>query len=166
MNTAVGILRRAAVCALLFLACHLPPHTLQAQGGLYERYSQHDGVMVASVKGFPLDSVSRIDVLVVEATDNNGWEWMKQEFLIAELPPEQQSTLREGSDVVFFARRSRTNPREGVPVKGDSIDVSEGCYMGISYLQRSVYIFCADSEEQSDAIVSLLVRKIMHSNRK
>lgn len=146
------------LCALLFLT----HGALRAQSDLYERYSAQEGIMVAYVSGFPLDSVSHIDVVVVEATADEGWEWMRREFRIADLMPEQWADLREGSDVVLFARRSRSNPGAAVPVVGDDIDVASSCYLGISYLRRAVYIFCADSEEQSDAIVTLLVKKIMH----
>ncbi len=147
---------------LLGLFAILCANTTMAQGSLYERYSQQPGVMVASVSGFPLDSISRIDVIVVEATDDEGWAWMKNEFLIADLLPEQQADLREGSDVVLFSRRNRSNPREGAPLSGDHIDEAASCYVGISYLNQSVYIFCGNSEEQSDAIVALLIKKIMH----
>ena len=109
---------KAALCALLYIAFQLAPFTLQAQSDLYERYSGQEGVMVAFVSRFPLDSVSRIDVTVVEATTEEGWAWMRREFLIADLMPEQQADLREGSDVVLFARRNRNNPREGAPVVG------------------------------------------------
>lgn len=146
------------LCALLVMT----HGALRAQSDLYERYSSQDGIMVAYVSGFPLDSVSHIDVVVVEATADEGWEWMRREFRIADLMPEQWDDLREGSDVVLFARRSRSNPGAAVPVVGDEIDVASSCYLGISYLRRAVYIFCADSEEQSDAIVTLLVKKIMH----
>ena len=84
---------------------------------------------------------------------------------IGDLAPEQELGLRQGSDVVLFARRSRVNPAENAPVVGETVDVAASCYMGISYLQRTVYIFCADSEAQSDAIATLLVKKIMHSSR-
>ena len=149
------------LCTLMLLAFGLP-HKAVAQGDLYDRYSGREGVMVAFVTGFPLDSVSRIDVMVVEATSDEGWRWMRGEFGIAELMPGQEAELREGSDVVLFARRSRSNPGEAAPVVGDRVDLAASCYMGISYLQRTVYIFCANSEEQSDAIVTLLVKKIMH----
>ena len=119
--------------------------------------------MVAFVSGFPLDSVSTIDVTVVEATNDDGWSWMRQEFRIADLMPDQQADLNVGSDVVLFARRSRTNPGASPAVVGDRIDVAASCFVGISYLRRTVYIFCAESEEQSDAIVTLLVKKIMHT---
>lgn len=136
-----------------------------AQSSLYERYAQQEGVKVASVSNFPLDSASFVDVVVVTAEDDDGWAWMKQEFLIVDLMPEQQASLREGDDVVFFARRSRSNPRDGAPVVGDRVEASTSCYVGISYLQQAVYIFCADNDAQSDAIATMLVKKIMHSSR-
>ena len=162
---------------LLLALLALPLATLQAQTDLYQRYAKQSGIKVASVSGFPLDSTSRVDVTVVEALDDDGWAWMKSEFHIGELADGQAESLREGNDVVLFARRSRSNPSDNAPLKrvanegeqgslmGEDIDAAASCYMGISYLQRAVYIFCADSEEQDDAIVSLLVKKIMHSSR-
>ena len=136
----------------------------QAQTELYKHYATQPGVKVASVSGFAIDSTARVDVTVLEAQDDEGWEWMKKEFYIGDLSPEQQEGLNEGFDAVLFARRSRANPRENAPVKDEQVDIAGSCYIGISYLNQAVYIFCADSEEQYDAVVSLLVKKIMHSN--
>lgn len=142
--------------------------TLAAQGQteLYKRYASQPGVKVASVNGFAIDSTARVDVTVLEAQDDEGWEWMKKEFYIGDLSPEQQAGLNEGYDAVLFARRSRANPRENAPIRNEEIDIAGSCYLGISYLNQAVYIFCADSEEQYDAVVSLLVKKIMHANIK
>lgn len=148
---------------LLLLLASLAAH---CQTELYERYASQPGVKVASVNGFAIDSTARVDVTVLEAQDDEGWEWMKKEFYIGELSPEQQVGLNEGYDAVLFARRSRVNPRENAPIRNEEIDVAGSCYLGISYLNRAVYIFCADSEEQYDAVVSLLVKKIMHANIK
>lgn len=141
--------------------------TLAAQGQteLYKRYASQPGVKVASVNGFAIDSTARVDVTVLEAQDDEGWEWMKKEFFIGDLSPEQQAGLNEGYDAVLFARRSRANPRENAPIRNEEIDIAGSCYIGISYLNQAVYIFCADSEEQYDAVVSLLVKKIMHRGR-
>ena len=142
--------------------------TLAAQGQteLYKRYASQPGVKVASVNGFAIDSTARVDVTVLEAQDDEGWEWMKKEFYIGDLSPEQQAGLNDGYDAVLFARRSRSNPRENAPIRNEEIDIAGSCYIGISYLNQAVYIFCADSEEQYDAVVSLLVKKIMHANIK
>ncbi|MBR4229379.1 MAG: hypothetical protein IKR83_01560 [Bacteroidales bacterium] len=154
-------MKRLAIL-ILMLAIAFMAHS---QSELYDRYSKQTGVRVAEVSNFQLDSTSHVDVVMVEADDDEGWAWMKQEFLIVDLLPEQQAQLREGADVVFFARRNRSNPSEGAPVVEDKVDVSSSCYVGISYLQQAVYIFCADSEAQSDAIATMLVKKIMHSSR-
>ena len=160
-----GEIRRTMVFALLFFIFHLSPFTSNAQTELYKRYASQPGVKVASVSGFAIDSNARVDVTVLEAKDDEGWEWMKKEFYIGELSPEQQAGLNEGYDAVLFARRSRANPRENAPVLNEEIDMAGSCYLGISYLNQAVYIFCADSEEQYDAVVSLLVKKIMHGNK-
>lgn len=136
-----------------------------AQTELYQRYASQPDVKVASVSNFALDSTSRVDVTVISAEDEAGWEWMKREFYIGDLSPEQQAGLSEGNDVVLFARRNRSNPRENAPIVGEQVDIAASCYMGISYLSRAVYVFCADSEEQYDAIMALLIKKIMHQSR-
>ncbi len=143
----------------------LAPLATSAQTELYQRYAAQPNVKVASVSNFVLDSNATVDVTVIAAEDDAGWEWMKREFYIGDLSPEQQAGLHEGSDVVLFARRNRNNPRENAPIVGEQIDLAASCYMGISYLSRSVYVFCADTEEQYDAIVTRLVKKIMHQSR-
>lgn len=136
-----------------------------AQTDLYGRYASKPGVKVASVSNFVIDSATRTDVTVIEASDDAGWQWMKGEFHIGDLSPEQQAGLLEGNDAVLFARRSRSNPSANAPIVNEQIDVAASCYMGISYLNRAVYIFCADTEEQYDAIVTMLVKKIMRNSR-
>lgn len=136
-----------------------------AQTDLYQRYASQPNIKVASVNNFALDSSVKVDVTVIAAEDDAGWEWMKREFYIGDLSPEQQEGLYEGSDVVLFARRNRSNPRENAPIVGENINIAASCYMGISYLSRAVYVFCADTEEEYDAVVTRLVKKIMHNSR-
>ena len=136
-------------------------NSAHGQTDLYNRYASQPGVTVASVSNFVLDSASRVDVTVVVAQDDSGWDWMKQEFLIPVLSPQQESELAQGLDAVLFARRNRANPKENAPVTDEKIDVSASCFIGISYLNRTLYIFCAQKEEQYDAIVALLVKKMM-----
>lgn len=150
---------------LLVVGMLLASFAASAQTELYSRYASQPNVKVASVTGFALDSTSQVDVTVIAAEDDAGWEWMKREFGIADLSAEQQEGLREGSDVVLFARRSRSNPGLSAPIKNEHIDIAASCYMGISYLSRAVYVFCADTEEQYDAVVTRLVKKIMHQSR-
>lgn len=150
--------------SILFLML-LASFAAAAQTELYNRYAMQPSVKVASVSNFALDSNASVDVTVIAAEDDAGWEWMKREFYIGDLSPEQQSGINEGNDVVLFARRSRRNPRENAPIIGEQIDMGASCYIGISYLSRAVYVFCADTEEEYDAVVARLVKKIMHNSR-
>lgn len=150
---------------LVLIALLLCTFGASAQTELYKRYASQPGVKVASVSNFAIDSTSQVDVTVIEAEDDEGWLWMKAEFFIADLSPQQQAGLLQGFDAVLFARRSRINPRENAPIRDEQLDVAGSCYIGVSYLNRAVYIFCADSEEQYDAVATLLVKKIMHSGR-
>ena len=153
--------KRASVLLALLLASL----AASAQTDLYRRYADVKHVRVASVSNFALGNNSVVDVTVIEAEDDIGWEWMMQEFYIGSLPAERAADLRVGADVVTFARRSRANPRDAAPVVDEQIDAAGSCYIGVSYLSRAVYVFCADTEEQYDAIVSLLVKKLMRNSR-
>ena len=155
-------MRNFCIMLVLVLAA---AQNVAAQTDLYQRYASQPNIKVASVNNFALDSSVKVDVTVIAAEDDAGWEWMKREFYIGDLSPEQQEGLYEGSDVVLFARRNRSNPRENAPIVGENINIAASCYMGISYLNRAVYVFCADTEEQYDAIVALLIKKIMHQSR-
>ena len=155
-------MRNFCIMLVLVLAA---AQNVAAQTDLYQRYASQPNIKVASVNNFALDSSVKVDVTVIAAEDDAGWEWMKREFYIGDLSPEQQEGLYEGSDVVLFARRNRSNPRENAPIVGENINIAASCYMGISYLSRAVYVFCADTEEEYDAVVTRLVKKIMHQSR-
>ena len=155
-------MRHFCIVLLLVLAA---TQSIAAQTDLYQRYASQPNIKVASVSNFAIDSTAKVDVTVIAAEDEAGWEWMKREFYIGDLAPEQQAGLDEGNDVVLFARRSRSNPHEGAPVIGEHVDMAASCYMGISYLSRAVYVFCANTEEEYDAVVTLLIKKIMHQGR-
>lgn len=155
-------MRNFCIMLVLVLAA---AQNVAAQTDLYQRYATQPNIKVASVNNFALDSSVKVDVTVIAAEDDAGWEWMKREFYIGDLSPEQQEGLYEGSDVVLFARRNRSNPRENAPIVGENINIAASCYMGISYLSRAVYVFCADTEEEYDAVVTRLVKKIMHQSR-
>ena len=161
-STVYGLQFTGAIPLLLLLFASF---AVSAQTDLYQRYAAQPNVNVASVSNFALDSNAKVDVTVIAAEDDAGWEWMKREFYIGDLSPEQQAGINEGNDVVLFARRSRSNPRENAPIEGETINIAASCYMGISYLSRAVYVFCADTEEEYDAVVTRLVKKIMHNSR-
>lgn len=135
----------------------------KGQTDLYKRYASRTDVRVASVTNFTLDTGIVADVTLFEAVDDNGWEWLCEEFELASLSSEQQKQMDEGWDVVFFTQRDRLDPTQSASVINDQIDQSNTCYLGVSYLSRTLYIFCCDTDRQSDVVVNYLIEKMRHS---
>lgn len=135
-----------------------------AQTDLYNRYASRTDIKVASVTGFVLDSTGlTADVTLLEAVDDKGWEWLCKEFSLIALNEEQQRQLAQGWEVSMFAQRDRKDPTHPAPVVNERIDIANSCYVGVSYLSRTLYIFCCTTEQQSDVVIEYLIRKMRSS---
>ena len=135
-----------------------------AQTDLYKRYSSRTDIRVASVTNFVLDSTGvTTDVTLLEALDDEGWEWLSKEFGLIALSREQSEELNNGWEVTMFAQRDRHNPALPAPVVGESIDVANSCYVGVSYLSRTLFIFTCNTAEQSDVVIDYLIKKMRKS---
>lgn len=151
---------------LLLAAAVLLASGAAAQEDLYKRYANRTDIRVASVTNFELDSTITADVTLLEAVDEEGWQWMCKEFSLAQPTKEQQQQMDEGWDVVMFAQRSRLNPAQPAAVKNEQIDHRNSCYLGVSYLSRTIYIFCCTTDRQSDVVVNYLIEKMRKSMHK
>ena len=63
----------------------------------------------------------------------------------------------------MFTQRNRKDPTQPAPVVDEKIDIANSCYMGVSYLSRTLYIFCCTTEQQSDVVIDYLIRKMRNS---
>lgn len=134
-----------------------------AQTDLYKRYASRTDIRVASVTNFTLDTGITADVTLLEAVDDTGWEWLCTEFDLAQPSAEQKQQMDSGWDVVMFTQRDRNNPSLAAPVVNEKIDHANSCYLGVSYLSRTLYIFCCSTDRQSDVVVNYLIEKMRHT---
>lgn len=153
-------MRRSILIILFFLASSVS----LAQTDLYNRYSSRTDIRVASVSNFELDSGITADVTLLEAIDDQGWQWLCREFLLVELSSQQMEQIRQGWDVTMFAHRSPADPTKPADNTQDS-DQQGTCYLGVSYLSRTIYFFCCTTDKQSDVVVKYLIEKMHHSKR-
>ena len=65
---------------LLLLSC---ASCVMAQTDLYNRYSGRTDVRVASVTNFTLDTGITADVTLLEAIDDQSWQWLCSTFGLA-----------------------------------------------------------------------------------
>lgn len=147
---------------LLFVVCAT---SVMAQTDLYNRYSSRTDIRVASVTNFTLDTGITADVTLLEAVDDQSWQWLCSTFGLATPTKEQEQQIEAGWDVTMFTQRCRQDPTKPAPVVDEHIDQSNSCYLGVSYLSRTIYIFCCSTEKQSDVVIAYLIRK-MSSERK
>lgn len=145
---------------LLILLLLTSAFSLEAQTDLFKRYSNFTDIRVASVTNFTLDSGITADVTLLEAVDDSSWHWLINTFGLATPTKEQEQQMESGWDVAMFTQRSRQDPTQPAPVVDEHIDQSNSCYLGVSYLSRTIYIFCCNSEKQSDVMISYLIRKM------
>ena len=150
---------------ILFLCCLAYTLTTLAQTDLYKRYASRTDIRVASVTNFTLDTGITADVTLLEAVDDQGWEWLCKEFNLAPLSQQQQQQMEEGWDVALFTQRNRQDPTKPAPVVNEQIDHSQSCYVGVSYLTRTLYVFCCSTDRQSDVVVNYLIEKMQRSLR-
>ena len=134
--------------------------TIVAQTDLYNKYSSRTDIKVASVTNFTLDTGITADVTLLEGVDDNSWEWLCKTFGLATPTKEQEQQMEAGWDVTMFTQRSRQDPTKPAPVINEHIDQGNSCYLGVSYLTRTVYIFCCSTEKQSDVVIAYLIRKM------
>ena len=145
------------IAFFFFIVCAT---TAVAQTDLYNRYSSRTDIRVASVTNFTLDTGITADVTLLEAVDDQSWQWLCSTFGLATPTKEQEQQIADGWDVTMFTQRSRQDPTKPAPVVNEHIDQNNSCYLGVSYLSRTVYIFCCSTEKQSDVVIAYLIRKM------
>lgn len=148
---------------ILFICCLAYTLTTLAQTDLYKRYASRTDIRVASVTNFTLDTGITADVTLLEAVDDQGWEWLCKAFNLAPLSQQQQQQMEEGWDVALFTQRNRQDPTKPAPVVNEQIDHTQSCYVGVSYLTRTLYVFCCSTDRQSDVVVNYLIEKMQRS---
>lgn len=148
---------------LLSLIAFFSVQPLIAQTDLYNQYSSRTDIQVTSVTKFALDTDVTADVTSLKALDDETWTSLCQEFGLAQLSSDQQQQMELGWDVTMFAQRSRLDPTQPAPIVNEQIDYANSCYVGVSYLNHTIYIFCCASDKQSDVLVNYFIEKMRNA---
>jgi len=65
---------------LLFIMAVFLPLAVVGQSDLYRQYAKRSDLTVAQVVGFRLNDSVKVDVLIIQADDNQAWKKLKKEF--------------------------------------------------------------------------------------
>ena len=122
---------------------------------LYRRYEHNPHLTVAYIEDFPLNDTLTVDVTVLTAIDDEGWDALAGDFHIPPLPEFMQKKIDAGKDIVSIRLTPKIAP--GQPM--DTTDLPKNNVIVISRKNHTISIFNTDTEEQQDAVAHYNYRK-------
>ena len=141
------VLAGVAACAWIIL--HPRQLPVEECGDVFQRYWQVDGVDASFMKDFPVNDTLRLDVTTLQARDSAGWEQLKKDFHLPELPEKSRKKIEKGIDVISI----RYAPIADPTARMDTSCLLENNILGISRLYKTISIFHTHTEAEQDAII-------------
>ena len=115
---------------------------------LYRRYEPNPHLSVAFIEGFKVNDTLAVDVTTVTALDDEGWDTLRTDFRIPELPPLFQQKIEDGKDMLSLRFVSKTDPSHTM----DSVDMLNNNVIAISRLKRTICIFYTSTIAEQQCI--------------
>ncbi len=117
---------------------------------LYRRYEPNPHLSVAFIEGFKVNDTLAVDVTTVTALDDEGWDTLRADFRIPELPDHIQKRIEEGKDLTGV----RLVPKSDPTLPMDTVDITRNNVLGVSILKRTIAIFNTETESQINATMN------------
>ena len=110
---------------------YVAPH--RQVSDLYSRYEHVDGIAASYIHNYPVNDTLTLDVTLLEATSDCGWQTLCSDFAISKVVEEM---LQIGPDIVFCRQVNRHDYTQ--VVLGDSPDAE---LLTISCATKTLAIF-------------------------
>lgn len=104
---------------------------------IYTRYENTDGIDASFIKDFRVNDSVFIDVTLLEAIDSTGWDILKKDFEVPNLPLELQQLVDSGKDLVFTKMIS---------------EPAASHLLAISYLTKTLTVFHIENDAEKHAV--------------
>jgi hypothetical protein len=117
---------------------------------LYRRYEPNPHLSVAFIEGFKVNDTLAVDVTTVTALDDEGWDTLRADFRIPELPDHIQKRIEEGKDLTGV----RLVPKSDPTLPMDTVDITRNNVLGVSPLKRTIAIFNTETESHINATMN------------
>lgn len=128
---------------------------VMAQHEVYDRYAVRDGLDVAYIRGYRLDSTATVDVVLIIAKDSAAWQWMQKEFRIKALTEQSRAMLQNGENVQVFELRDREDP-----TRSQKNTFLDNCLMRVSALDKCVGLYYYADNETLKRIIHYLYNRL------
>lgn len=134
---------------ILTLCMLLLPLVVCAQSDLYRRYAAQPNLTVAQVCGFKLSDDVKIDVVMVQGDNAEGWSWLMRQFGLGD------------SAGVSSWLGDRQHPERHTRWTGGPV-----ARVVVSHEHRTVGIYCLENEEQYDALIEYQMTNMAQTEKK
>lgn len=119
---------------------------------VYRRYADDGHVAATFLRNFRVNDSVEVDVTLLEARDDEGWDILHKDFKIKPLPPEVESIINKESVNMWYApRKNYKLPKDSIPINND--------ILVLSYGKRSLAIFSITENLQIEAIINHHISK-------
>lgn len=136
----------AALTAVAVAAAVLVPR--MGVSDLYRRYEGNPHLDVTYLRNFPVNDTLSVDVTLLQARDDEGWDTLRADFRIPELPPLFQQQIEDGKDMLSLRFVSKTDLSHTM----DSVDMLNNNVIAISRLKRTICIFYTSTIAEQQCI--------------
>ena len=114
---------------------------------VYKKYADDEHVAATFLRNFRVNDSVEVDVTLLEARDDEGWERLQKDFNATPPPPEVIEILGENSDEVWVWLAPKSN--YALPI--DSVMLNNDV-LSISFEKRQICIFAIENEQQIKAV--------------
>lgn len=147
--------------ALVTLVVIRAPHTvpLSQCSDLYRRYHDVPGIQASFIKKKQVNDTLFLDMTVLKACDSAGWEHLKKDFAVKEIPPElMQQMAVDNAEITLklFPKNKPGEPKDTLFVNNDAA--------AISRRDQTIFIFHLRLEEHYDALVDNKTKELTTNN--
>lgn len=120
---------------------------------LYRRYEPNPHLSVAFIEGFKVNDTLAVDVTTVTALDDEGWDILRHDFSLAEVPPEMLAMFDSNSVFTkYVPKKDYSQPMDRSLINNDIILYSMH--------KRELSLFHIENEEQITAIFEYIVKQV------
>ncbi len=116
---------------------------------LYRRYEHADGIRASFLKDYPVNDTLRLDVTLLEATTDAGWDRLKTNFNILELVPVQQEMLKKNHAYVSTRRVPRNAPGQTI----DKTNPDNNIIRVTDYANHAIAFFHTNNDQENSAVL-------------
>lgn len=124
---------------------------------VYRQYKDTPGIKASFIKDYPINDTTTIDVTMLEASSDAGWESLKKTFNIIDYPPEVLPFVDTMVVEYYFA--TKDDYSRGM----DSVRLNND-FIAVSRFMKKVTVFNIKEEKQIVAILSYNINKQKNEN--